>query len=65
MLLSSDTCIGPPIFGLASIGFADALSQLNPDVVLLVIVLFFRLSLFFICYIPVAHCHGGELTEVI
>ena len=67
MLLSSDTCIGlTKSFGLASIGFADALSQLNPDVVLVLgdrfeILSAVTSSLF--ANIPVAHCHGGELTE--
>jgi len=67
LLLSSDTSLGTAkSVGLGVIGFADALSQLAPD---LVIVLGDRFEIFaavqaaFICRIPVAHLHGGETTR--
>ena len=67
MLLSSDTPVGiTKSVGLAMIGFADALSQLQPD---LLLVLGDRYEIFaaaasaMLACIPIAHCHGGESTE--
>lgn len=67
MLLSSDSSVGiTKSIGLATIGFADAFEELNPD---LVVVLGDRYEIFaaataaMIAHIPVAHIHGGELTE--
>lgn len=67
MLLSSDTEVGvTKSLGLGVISFADAYSQLRPD---LVTVLGDRFEIFgavaaaMIARIPVAHCHGGEATE--
>lgn len=67
MLLSSDTSSGiTKSMGLAMIGFADALSQLNPD---LIVVLGDRFEIFaavaaaMVARIPVAHLHGGETSE--
>jgi GDP/UDP-N,N'-diacetylbacillosamine 2-epimerase (hydrolysing) len=67
MLLSSDTHVGiSKSMGLGIIGFSDAFEQLKPD---LVIVLGDRYEIFtavataMIFCIPVAHIHGGELTE--
>lgn len=65
-LLSADTgsAIGKSI-GLGTIGFADAFQQLSPD---LVLVLGDRYEILaaviaaMAARIPVAHCHGGELT---
>ena len=66
MLLSSDSPVGiTKSIGLGVIGFADALSRLKPD---LVILLGDRFEIFaaaqsaFIATIPIAHIHGGELT---
>jgi GDP/UDP-N,N'-diacetylbacillosamine 2-epimerase (hydrolysing) len=67
MLLSSDTAVGvTKSMGLGMIGFADALAQLKPD---LMLVLGDRYEIFaataaaMIARIPVAHLHGGEATE--
>ena len=67
MLLSSDTEIGiTKSMGLGMIGFAEALKELTPD---LMIVLGDRFEIFsavtaaMIAKIPVAHLHGGEATE--
>jgi GDP/UDP-N,N'-diacetylbacillosamine 2-epimerase (hydrolysing) len=67
MLTSSDTPVGiAKSMGLGLIGFADALSELNPD---LVVVLGDRFEIYaavaaaLVARIPVAHLHGGETTE--
>ena len=67
MLLSSDTPVGiTKSMGLALTGFADALNQLKPD---LLIVLGDRFEIFcaataaMVARIPIAHIHGGESTE--
>jgi GDP/UDP-N,N'-diacetylbacillosamine 2-epimerase (hydrolysing) len=67
MLLSSDTPVGvTKSMGLGMIGFADALAELKPDMVL---VLGDRYEIFaaaasaLIARIPIAHLHGGEATE--
>lgn len=67
MLLSSDTPIGvSKAMGLGLIGFADALNDLQPDVL---VILGDRFEIFAAAQaamnlrIPIAHIHGGELTE--
>ena len=67
MLLSSDTAVGvTKSMGLGIIGFADALAELQPD---LLLVLGDRYEIFaaaaagMIARIPIAHLHGGETTE--
>jgi len=67
MLLSSDTAVGvTKSMGLGMIGFADALAELKPD---LMMVLGDRYEIFavaasaMIARIPIAHLHGGETTE--
>lgn len=67
MLLSSDTPTGiAKSIGLAVIGFADALDELRPDVL---VVLGDRYEILaavqaaMVARIPVAHIHGGETTE--
>jgi len=67
MLLSSDTPVGiSKSIGLGVIGFADALECLQPDVL---VVLGDRFEIFAACQaamthrIPIAHIHGGEITE--
>ena len=67
MLTSSDTSVGvAKSMGLGMIGFADALNELAPD---LIVVLGDRFEIFsavaaaLVARIPVAHLHGGETTE--
>ena len=67
MLTSSDTPVGiAKSMGLGMIGFADALNELKPD---LIVVLGDRFEIFaavaaaLVACIPVAHLHGGEATE--
>ena len=66
-LLSSDTSVGvAKSVGLATIGFADALSELNPHIVLLLgdrfeLLAAAQASLFL--KIPIAHISGGDTTE--
>ena len=67
MLLSSDTPVGiSKSIGLGVIGFADALECLQPD---LLVVLGDRFEIFAAAQaamthrIPIAHIHGGEITE--
>lgn len=67
MLLSSDTPVGIiKSTGLAMIGFADALDELQPDLILLLGDRFEILAAAasgMISRIPIAHLHGGEATE--
>lgn len=67
MLTSSDTSVGiAKSMGLGMIGFADALNELRPD---LIVVLGDRFEIFaavaaaLVARIPIAHMHGGEATE--
>lgn len=67
MLLASDTTVGvAKSLGLGVIGFADALDRLRPD---LLVILGDRFEILaaaqaaMILRIPIAHIHGGELTE--
>lgn len=67
MLLSSDTAEGiTKSMGLGMIGYADAFKRLNPD---LLVILGDRYEMLavassaLIFRIPIAHIHGGELTE--
>lgn len=67
MLLSSDTANATTkSVGLATIGFADAYEDLQPDMLLVLgdrfeILAAVSAALFY--KIPVAHLHGGEITE--
>ena len=67
MLLSSDTEVGiTKSMGVGLMGFAEAFSDLTPD--LLVVLgdrfeIFIAVSAAMIAKIPVAHLHGGEATE--
>ena len=67
MLLSSDTPNGiTKSIGLATIGFADILTRLQPDIVVLLgdrFEIFAAATAAMIHRIPIAHIHGGELTE--
>ncbi len=67
MLTSSDTPVGiAKSMGLGLVGFADALNELRPD---LIVVLGDRFEIFaavaaaLVARIPIAHLHGGETTE--
>ena len=67
MLLSSDTPNGTlKSMGLASIGFADAMSELSPDLALIFGDRYEMMAAASACLInkiPVAHVGGGEITE--
>lgn len=67
MLTSSDTAVGiAKSMGLGLIGFADALHELKPDVIVVLgdrFEIFSAVSAALVARIPVAHLHGGELTE--
>lgn len=67
MMLSSDTPVGTvKSMGLCSIGIADAFDQLKPD---MVVILGDRYEMLAVASaalmfnIPIAHLHGGEITE--
>lgn len=67
MLLSSDSPMGvTKSMGMGLIGFADALDQLRPDLLLVLgdrFEIFSAVAAALIAHIPVAHLHGGERTE--
>jgi len=67
MLLSSDSEVGiAKSMGLAMIGFADALERLKPDMMVVLgdrFEMFSAASAATIAGIPIAHIHGGEITE--
>lgn len=67
MLLSSDSAIGiTKSMGLGLLGFADTLAQLAPDLIVILGDRFEALvaaQAALIQKIPVAHIHGGELSE--
>ena len=67
MLTSSDTTVGiAKSMGLGMIGFADALHEMRPDLIVVLgdrFEIFSAVSAAFIECMPVAHLHGGEVTE--
>jgi len=67
MLTSSDTSVGiAKSMGLGLIGFADALNELNPDLIIVLgdrFEIFAAVSTALVACIPIAHLHGGEITE--
>lgn len=67
ILLSSDTAVGiSKSIGLAMIGFAEAFEELQPDIVLLLgdrYEILAAATAACMANIPIAHCHGGEITE--
>ncbi|WP_233008867.1 UDP-N-acetylglucosamine 2-epimerase [Rheinheimera faecalis] len=67
ILLSSDSAVGTAkSMGLGVLGFADALSRLSPDVLVILGDRFEALAAAqtaMILRIPVVHLHGGEITE--
>lgn len=67
MLLSSDTPNGiTKSIGLATIGFADIFTRNEPDMIVLLgdrYEIFAAATAAMIHRIPIAHIHGGELTE--
>lgn len=67
MLLSADTDVAvAKSTGLGMIGFADALRRLEPDLIILLgdrFEIFAAASAAYLMKLPIAHLHGGELTE--
>lgn len=67
MLTSSDTSVGiAKSMGLGLIGFADALNELKPDLIVVLgdrFEIFAAVSAALVARTPVAHLHGGETTE--
>ena len=67
MLTSSDTPVGiAKSIGLGLIGFADALNELKPDLIVVLgdrFEIFSAVSAALVARIPVAHLHGGETSE--
>jgi GDP/UDP-N,N'-diacetylbacillosamine 2-epimerase (hydrolysing) len=67
MLLSSDSDIGiSKSMGLGMIGFADAVSELSPNLIVVVgdrFEIFSIVATATVARIPIAHIHGGETTE--
>lgn len=67
MLTSSDTSVGiAKSMGLGMIGFADALNELAPDLLMVLgdrFEIFSAVAVAMVARIPVAHLHGGETTE--
>jgi UDP-hydrolysing UDP-N-acetyl-D-glucosamine 2-epimerase len=67
ILLSSNTAVGTAkSVGLGVLGFADALNRLNPDIVVILGDRYEALAIAqtaMLMRIPVAHIHGGEITE--
>lgn len=67
MLLSSNSAVGiVKSMGLGTIGFADALDRLKPDMLVVLGDRFEALAVVqaaLIQRVPVAHIHGGETTE--
>ena len=67
MLTESDTSVDiAKSIGFGLIGFADALNELNPDLIVVLgdrFEIFSAVSAAHVARIPVAHLHGGETTE--
>ncbi len=67
MLLSSDTPVGiTKSMGVALIGFADCFDVNNPDMVIILgdrYEMLVAAAAAMVAGIPIAHIHGGELTE--
>lgn len=67
ILLSSDSAVGTAkSIGLGVLGFADALSRLQPDILVILGDRFEALAAAqtaMIIRIPIVHLHGGEITE--
>ncbi|MBW5463460.1 UDP-N-acetylglucosamine 2-epimerase (hydrolyzing) (plasmid) [Pseudomonas aeruginosa] len=67
MLLSSDTDVGvAKSMGVGILGFADALDRLRPDILIILGDRFEALAIAqvaLVMKIPIAHLHGGEITE--
>jgi len=67
ILVSSDTAIGvTKAMGLGLIGFADVFNELKPDLILVLgdrFEIFSAVSAAFVAGLPIAHIHGGEVTE--
>ncbi|MDF2801704.1 MAG: UDP-N-acetyl-D-glucosamine 2-epimerase, UDP-hydrolyzing [Anaerocolumna sp.] len=66
-VLSSDTTVGiSKAIGLGLISFAEVYQRLNPDLIIILgdrYEIFAAASAAMVSKIPIAHLHGGELTE--
>lgn len=67
LLLSSDSRVGiSKSMGLGCIGFAEAYERLNPDTLVVLgdrFEVFIAASVANVLRIPIAHVHGGEITQ--
>lgn len=67
MLLSSDSAVGiAKSIGLGTIGYADALDRLKPDILVILGDRFEALAIAqtaLVMKVPILHIHGGEKTE--
>lgn len=67
VLVSSDSAVGlTKSMGLGVIAFADAFAELKPDIVLVLgdrFEIFSAAAAAMIAGLPIAHLHGGEITE--
>ncbi len=67
MLLSSNTSVGvAKSMGVGALGYADALDRLRPDFIVILGDRFEALAIAQVALvmgIPIAHLHGGEITE--
>lgn len=67
ILLSSDTPVGiSKSIGLAVISFTEAIQELSPDIVVVLgdrYEIFGAVSAAMVSRVPIAHIHGGEVTE--
>ncbi|MFA9376160.1 MAG: UDP-N-acetylglucosamine 2-epimerase [Lachnotalea sp.] len=67
MNVASDTAIGTcKSMGLGMIGLSEAYERVKPDMILLLgdrYEIFVAASVATICKIPIAHIHGGEITQ--
>jgi len=67
MLLSSDTAVGvTKSMGLGMIGFADAIDELKPDLILILgdrYEIFAAAAAAMVACVPIAHLHGGEASQ--
>lgn len=67
ILLSSDTHVGiSKSMGLAQISFSEAYEELKPDLIVVLgdrFEIFSAVSAAMVAKIPVAHFHGGEITQ--
>jgi GDP/UDP-N,N'-diacetylbacillosamine 2-epimerase (hydrolysing) len=67
ILISSDSAVGmTKSVGLGIVGFADVFSDLQPDIIIILgdrFEIFSAATAAFMAGIPIAHIHGGEITQ--